>query len=392
MWRIVAVDSVTRKVFYDLTNVATASWSSKLNGAGDVTVTVQVRDAITPVPVEVLHMLRREQKHTTIIVGWVQSSGTTYAMADAQIDDAQWNPFSGTLTLSGESVWSLMGERMIYPVWARSAVTAIDDSMWLTNYPIESAVWWLINASIGGGQSIYRNSDNALLYEPTGNPHRHLNFYANLVTTTQSQTWKFPFRERYALEILNEYLSYEGAPDVSILPRLVDDELYYLATIGTDLSMWETELVHEYADGFKSRLADLTISKDGVKTLTSLVHVGGGSGKSMQSTTAVFQDIGNTVTGLTRERITSAKQADDAATLRRLALAELRLYRDDVEQWSFNVQCDDDLVPTWFMPGVTIRLQYGGDELYPAKEHLFQLLGVSGSTDSMKLSLEVQGA
>jgi hypothetical protein len=44
------------------------------------------------------------------------------------------------------------------------------------------------------------------------------------------------------------------------------------------------------------------------------------------------------------------------------------------------------------MPGAGVRLQYGGDELYSAKEHLFQILGVSGSTDSTQLRLDIQNA
>lgn len=391
MWRIVAVDSVTRKVFYDLTNVATASWSSKLNGAGDVTVTVQVRDAITPVPVEVLELLRRRQKATTIVVGWVQSNGTTFAMSDALIDQSVWHPDTGVLELSGQSVWALMGERMIYPLWARDLL-AIDDAFILTTSTIEYATWWLINASVGSGQQIVRLSDGEVLYTPTGTPNRHLRFYSDLVSQTKSEQWEFPFKARTALEILQEYLGYDGAPDVAIQPRIIDEEIWYLASIGTDLSKWEIELVHERASGFQSRVTGLQVVKDGIKGTTSLLKVGGGSGKSMQSRVARPQDIGETVDGLTRERITSAKQADDATRLQRLAIAELRTYQHDVEQWSFNVQCDDALPPTWFMPGVTVRLQYGGDELYPAREQLFQLLGVSGSTDSMQLSLEIQDA
>jgi hypothetical protein len=109
----------------------------------------------------------------------------------------------------------------------------------------------------------------------------------------------------------------------------------------------------------------------------------------------VFQDIGISVEdldGLTRERITSAKQADDNPRLRRLAVAELRENYSDIEQWSFGVRCDGEVPPSLFMPGAGVRLQYGGDELYSAKEHLFQILGVSGSTDSTQLRLDIQNA
>jgi hypothetical protein len=380
-------------VFYDLTNVATASYSAVLNGAGSVDVTIQTRDALTPVPVEVLQLLRRRQKATVIIVGWVQSSGETYAVADALIDTSSWNPGTGVLTVSGESVWSLMGERMMYPMWAREVIAGGGTGTFFVDSTIEDAMWWIVAASIGLGKEIYRNGE--LIYAPTGNHHRHQDFRWSSSTATQSRRWEFPYRERTALEILEEFLGYDGAPDVALQPRIVDEEIYWLVHTKVDMLRWESELVHDRAPGFQSRVTDLQIVKDGVRGTTSLLKVGGGSGKSMQSTAAVFQDIGISVEdldGLTRERITSAKQADDNPRLRRLAVAELRENYSDIEQWSFGVRCDGEVPPSLFMPGAGVRLQYGGDELYSAKEHLFQILGVSGSTDSTQLRLDIQNA
>ena len=341
--------------------VADVSWSTRMNSAGDATVTLQVRGS--GVDRATWRDLTAHWSRA-LVVSW--NGVPVYA---GLVRSREWDARSGRLTLRLVEVAAMLSKRMVTGVSTYNPAGVLK----LTNKSLRGLVRALVMAG---------------LYRTDASPWWNFSLDVGADESgTHSRT--YPHYELRSVDALvQEVRDSKGGPDIHFEPTWVAGKLVWQVRLGTPRlpgARFEwSQSVEE------SSVLDPTLLEDGAKMTTGTFVAGNGQEQSMRVGLGdpVDSDQSLTVAWPFRDEVLSHKHVEVKAELDALALENVERQFYPTKLKRFGLRIGDGVDPAALRLGSRVSVWTDGDEFEPEGWFDGYLVGLSGGTE-LTLGLEV---